>query len=86
MSSWDGKFLQLLKEGHKVRDCLDIKGKYKTGRQCQARESNDDAPRKNHLYALRSRGEKESSLGVVTVMLQVFSMNAYVLHDPGATL
>ena len=86
MSSWDGKFLQLWKEGHKVRDCLDIKGKYKTGRQCEACESNVDAPRKYHLYALRSRGEKESSLGVVTIMLQVFYINAYVLLDPGATL
>ena len=61
-----------------------MKGKDK-GRG-QASGSNVDALKKNHFYALRSRGEKESSLDVVTCMLKVFSIDMYVLLDLGATL
>ena len=45
-----------------------------------------DPPKKNHFYALRSRGEQESSHNVVTDMFQVFSIDVYALLDPGATL
>ena len=45
-----------------------------------------DAPKKNHFYALPSRGEQESSPDVVTSMLQVFSINVYDLFDPIDTL
>ena len=41
---------------------------------------------KNRFYALRSRGEQETSLDVVTSMLKVFSLDVYALLDPGATL
>ena len=45
-----------------------------------------DPPKKNQFYALRSRGEQESSPDVVTGMLQVFSIDVYALLDMGATL
>ena len=57
----------------------------KVGGQAQASGSNE-ASMKNHFYALRSRSEQETSPDVVTVMLKVFSIDVYVLLDPGATL
>ena len=51
----------------------------------QASGSND-APKKNHFCALRSRGEQETSPNVVTSMLKVFSIDVYSLIDPDATL
>ena len=47
---------------------------------------NPDAPKKNNLYVLRSRGDQEDSPDVFTCMLQVFSINVYALLDTGATL
>ena len=44
-----------------------------------------DAPKKNHFYALPSRGEQESSPDVVTSMLQVFCIDIYSLLELGAT-
>ena len=41
---------------------------------------------KNHFYVVPSRGEQETSLGVVTDMLKVLSVDVYVLLDLGATL
>ncbi|XP_015068697.1 uncharacterized protein LOC107013254 [Solanum pennellii] len=70
---------------HKVRDCPNIRGQEKGSGQCQASGSNSDVPRKNHFYALRSRGDQEESLDVVTGMLQVFTINAFALLDPSAT-
>ena len=45
-----------------------------------------DAPKKNHFYALPSRGEQESPPDVVTGMLHVFSIDVYILLNMGATL
>ena len=55
------------------------------GSQAQAGESSE-SPKKNHFYALRSRGEQETSPDMVTGMLKVFSFDVYALLDPGATL
>ena len=38
------------------------------------------------MYALKARGEQESTPDVVTGMLQVLSINVYGLQDSGATL
>ena len=46
----------------------------------------EDSLKKICFYALRSRGEQETSLDVVTGMLKVFSIDVYTLFDPGATL
>ena len=42
--------------------------------------SSSDAPMKNHSYALRSRGELETSPDVVTGILDVFSLDVYILY------
>ena len=52
----------------------------------QASGSNVDAPKKNHLYALCSKSEQKTSPYVVTGMLNVFSIDVYVLLDQGDTL
>ena len=51
----------------------------------QARGLNE-APKKNHFYALCSRGEQETSPNVVTGMLKVFCIDVYALLDLDATL
>ncbi|TMW89230.1 hypothetical protein EJD97_017470 [Solanum chilense] len=58
-----GNYFGCGKSGHKVRDCPSIKGLEKGG-QDYASGSNE-APKKNRFYALRSRGEKETSPDVV---------------------
>ena len=73
------------KSGHKVRDCPNVRGQDKGSGKAQASGSSD-APKKNRFYALRSKGEQETSPDVVTGMLKVFSIDAYALLDPGATL
>ena len=45
-----------------------------------------DAPKKNILYALRSKGEQETSPDVVTDLFKVLSIDVYALDDPGGTL
>ena len=60
-----------------------MKGQHKGSGQASDCNS---APKKNHFYALRSRGEQETSPDVVTGMLKVFSIDVYVLHDPNPTL
>ena len=55
------------------------------GGQAQVSGSNE-APKNNRFYALRSRGEQETSPGVVTGLLKVFYIDAYALLDPGDTL
>ena len=42
--------------------------------------------KKNRFYALRSRGEQETSPDIVTDMLKLFSIDVYPLLDPDATL
>ena len=56
------------KSSHKMRDCPNLKSHDKGSGQDQASESSD-APKKNRLYALCSRGEQETSPDVVTGML-----------------
>ena len=53
--------------------------------QAQSNGSSD-APKKNRFYALRSRGEQETSPDVVAGMLKFFSIDVYALLYPGATL
>ena len=62
-----------------------MRDQYKGSGQAQESGSNVD-PKKNLFYALRSRGEQETSPDVVTVMLKVFSTDIYALLDLGATL
>ena len=73
------------KSGHKVMDCPNMRGQDKGSGQAQSSNSNE-APKKNHFYALRSRGEQETSPDVVTGMLKVFSIDVYALLDISATL
>ena len=73
------------KNGHKVRDCPNVSGQDKGSGQTKASGSNE-APKKNRFYALRSKGEQETSPDVVTGMLKVFSIDVYALLYSGATL
>ena len=52
------------KSGHKVRYFPNVRGQDKGSSQYHVSGSND-AQKKNHLYALRSRGEKETSPDMV---------------------
>ena len=70
----------------KVRDFPNMKGQDKGSVQAQPSGSNVDAPKKNHFYYLRSKGEKETSPNVLTGMFKVFSIDVYCLPDPVATL
>lgn len=45
-----------------------------------------EPPKRNKIYALKGRLEKENFADVVTGMLQVFSTSVYALLDPGSTL
>ncbi|XP_049378039.1 uncharacterized protein LOC125842766 [Solanum stenotomum] len=74
------------KSGHKMRDCPTISVKEREGKQAPLSGSNSNAPKKNRFYVLQTRGVQESSLDVVTGMLEVFLLDVYALLDPGATL
>ena len=74
------------KEGHKVRDCPNVRSQEKGSCQDQESGPSFDAPKRDHFYALRSRHKQEEYPDVVTGMLQIFSIDIYNLHDPGATL
>ena len=76
-------FFSCGKSGHKMRDCPNLKSQYKGSGQAQASGSSD-APKKNRFYALRSRGEQETSPDVVTCMLKIFTLDVYALLDPAA--
>ncbi len=73
------------KSRHKVRDYPNVRGQDKGSGQAQVGGSNE-APKKNHFYALRFRSEQESSPNVVTNMLKVFSIDVYTLLDLYAIL
>ena len=60
-----------------------MKGKDKDGGEASG---SNDAPKKNHVYTLHSKGEQESSPDVVTGMLNVFSIYVYALLYPCTTL
>ena len=57
-----------------MRDFPNLKSQDKGSGQVQTSGSSD-APKKNRFYALRSRGEQESSPNVMTGMLNVFSLD-----------
>ncbi|XP_069150279.1 uncharacterized protein [Solanum lycopersicum] len=59
------------KSGHKVRDFPNVRAQDKGSGQAQSSGSNE-APKKNHFYALRSRGEQETSPNVVTCIQNVY--------------
>ena len=61
-----------------------MKGQDKASGKAQASGFNN-AP-ENNFYALRSRGEQETSPDVVTGMLKVLSIDAYAILDLGDTL
>ena len=58
----------------------------KRNSQFQPSGPSSEASIRDHLYAVKARGEQESSPDVVIGLLQVFSFNVYALHSPGATL
>ncbi|XP_015075521.1 uncharacterized protein LOC107019613 [Solanum pennellii] len=68
-----GNFIGCGKNGHKVRDFPNLKGKER-GDQVQERGSSD-GPKNNRFYALRSRGEQETSPDVVTDMFKDFTID-----------
>ncbi|XP_049358413.1 uncharacterized protein LOC125823000 [Solanum verrucosum] len=74
------------KSGHMKRDCPMLRAQGREGKQVPPCGSNSNAPKKNHFYALQSRGDQKSSPDMVTGMLHVFSIDAYALLGPGATL
>ncbi|XP_069154338.1 uncharacterized protein [Solanum lycopersicum] len=80
----NGKVFSFGKSGHKMRDCPNLKSQERGGK-AQASGSSD-TPMKNHFYALRSRGEQETSPGVVASMLKVFNIDLYALLDLDAIL
>ena len=51
-------FFRCGKSGHKVMFFPNVKGQDKDRGQSQASNSTVDTPKKNHFYALRSRGEQ----------------------------
>ena len=73
------------KSGQNFRYLLNVSGQDNGSAQYQASGSNE-APNKNHFYALHSRGEQETSPDVVTGMLKFFSIEVYALLYPCATL
>ena len=81
-----GTFSMVGKSVHKLKDFPICAAK---GRECTEAPKNASitgAPKKNLLYALFSRGEKEDSPDVFNGILQVFLVNVYDLLDPCATL
>ena len=79
-----GNYYSYGKSDHMMRYCPMMSSQGRENAQAQESAPNPDAPKKNHFYALRSRGNQEDSPDVVTGMLQVFSNNVYVLLDLGA--
>ena len=68
-----------------MRASTNLKSQDKGSGKAQESGSNDYY-KKNHFYALLSRGEQETSPDVVNDMLKVFSIDVYDLVDVGATL
>lgn len=54
--------------------------------QAQAIAPNQQVQKKNHSYAIYSRGDQEDSPDVVTSMLQEYSIDVYAALDPGLSL
>ncbi|XP_049364124.1 uncharacterized protein LOC125828844 [Solanum verrucosum] len=69
---------------HQLKNYPTLTAKGREDKQNPPSGSHSNAKKQNHFYALRE--DHESSPDVVTGMLQVFSIDAYTLLDPGATL
>ena len=69
-----------------MKDFPNCVAKGREGTQAPTNTPNPDAPKENHFYSLRSRGDQEESPNVVTGKLQVFSINVYDLLCPCGTL
>ena len=68
-----------------VKDCPNVKIQAKVKSQAQSSSPSSESPKRNRFYALKVRGKQENSYYIMTGMLQVFSVNVYVLLDPGST-
>ena len=73
-------FYESGKSGHMVKDCPCVKIQGKGNSQVQSSSRRFEAPKRNHFYALKARGEQETSPNVVTGMLQVFSILIFMLY------
>ena len=57
------------KGGHMVKDCPNVRSHGKGNGQTQPSGPSSEAPKRNHFYALKARGEQESAPAVMTGML-----------------
>ena len=67
-----------------VKDCPNVTSKGKGNIQSTPSGPSSETPKINRIYAVKARVEQESSLDVVTSMLQVFSVNVNAFLDPCA--
>ena len=74
------------KSTHMKKNCHMRKSQERENSRAQASVPNPDAPKKNCFYTLKSLSDQESSPGVVTGKLKLFSFDVYALLDQGATL
>ena len=74
------------KGGHMVKDYLNVRSQGKGNSQTQSSVSSFEDSKRNRLYSLKVKGEKEYSPDVMTGMLNVFSVNVYAFLDLGAIL
>ena len=80
-----GNFLGCVKDGHKDRDCPNMRIQDKGNIKDQSSGPILDGPKRNYYYPVRYRGEQEEFPNVDTGLLQVFSIDVYDLLYPGAT-
>lgn len=73
------------KSGHQVKDFPTRTTKGREDKQTLASGSSFNIPKKNRFDDLQSRGDQESFLHIETYMLQVCSINDYVLLDSDTT-
>ncbi|KAH0725465.1 hypothetical protein KY284_001330 [Solanum tuberosum] len=64
--------------GHVMTDCPILKVQEREGKQAPPSGSNSNIPKKNHFYALQSRGDQESSPDVVTARKMI--SKGYIYH------
>ena len=66
---WVNALLGLIVAMVVVKDCPNVRSHVKGNIQAQSSGPNSEFPKRNSFYALKTRGEQESSLDVVTYML-----------------
>lgn len=71
---------------HKFKDCLNVRAQGRGNRKAQPSGPNFEAPKRNHSYALKSRGEPKTSPYHVKAKWQVLSVNVYAFMVGGDTL